>query len=59
VQVSQSLARAAEAMRAEREFHFDQASAGIEVERIAAETPGDGSDTFDFFDDRNNTGGTA
>jgi hypothetical protein len=59
VQVSQSLAQAAEAMKAEREFHFDQAPAAIEVERITAETPGDGSDTFDFFGDQNNTGGTA
>lgn len=58
-QVSQSLARAAEAMRAEREFHFDQASASIEVERVAAEMPGDESDRFDFFSDLNNTGGTA
>jgi transposase InsO family protein len=54
--LAQPLMDAAAALKAEREFRFDQASAAIDVVRIPAEAPADESERFNFFGDEN-TGG--
>jgi transposase InsO family protein len=55
--LAQPLMDAAAALKAEREFRFDQASAAVDVLRIPAETPADDRDAiFNFFGDEN-TGG--